>query len=494
MLRKLLALMLLTPTLAWAQYLAVNLDTQLPAQQQVIDHAFSGNSFFIRAYIYENGIPLDMSAWTVLFRYSYGQFDTNGMVTIPGTVYATNRIDFATTNVFALPKNNYYWSISGSDLSGHIKTFGVGTMKVVYDPATSTNLVTMMQQINMNFWSNNVGAQVNSNTINIANLTATFNATPGQVNNALGVLTTNLAAEVLRATNAETVISNIAQTVTGKVDQTDAAYLNSVTGFTYQTSGDTGSVVKTDARNVYVTFPSPQASTGAVTSVNGQEGVVVLTTSDIGEGTNLYYTDGRVSNNPSVVASVKTNQIGSGLLWNGSVLTATNSGGNGTGTTNQDWNAITNKPSNWVGTWQTHNAGDFAQTNDLRLVGISSNQTLYDTNNILSLDWGNRQVTDTSGRIAEGWNNRCLYSSDGYDTVLWENKLLRSLGSTAIDWGSRTLNGTNGSPVLYWGAGITASQVGAVATSTFFFVDNGSTSSEYHVTAGGKTNWFGDAW
>ena len=141
-------------------------------------------------------------------------------------------------------------------------------------------------------------------------------------------------------------------------------------------------------------------------------------------------------------------------------------------------------------------------TNDLRLtnarppnvVGIGSNQTLSDTNGVLSLDWQNRQVNDSSGRLAAGWNNRCLYSSDGYDTILWENKLLRSLGSTAIDWGSRTLNGTNGSPVLYWGDGITASQVGAVATSTFFFVDAGGTSSEYHVTTGGKTNWFGDAW
>ena len=37
-----------------------------------------------------------------------------------------------------------------------------------------------------------------------------------------------------------------------------------------------------------------------VLSVNGYMGVVVLTTSDIAEGTNLYYTDVRVSNNPDV--------------------------------------------------------------------------------------------------------------------------------------------------------------------------------------------------
>lgn len=40
-------------------------------------------------------------------------------------------------------------------------------------------------------------------------------------------------------------------------------------------------------------FPSPPIS--AVTSVNGQTGVVVLTTSDIAEGTNLYFTTARVA-------------------------------------------------------------------------------------------------------------------------------------------------------------------------------------------------------
>ena len=41
----------------------------------------------------------------------------------------------------------------------------------------------------------------------------------------------------------------------------------------------------------------------SVTSVNGQQGVVVLTTSNIAEGTNLYYTDARVALAPAVVAN-----------------------------------------------------------------------------------------------------------------------------------------------------------------------------------------------
>ena len=41
----------------------------------------------------------------------------------------------------------------------------------------------------------------------------------------------------------------------------------------------------------------------SVTSVNGQQGVVVLTTSDIAEGSNLYYTDARVALAPAVAAN-----------------------------------------------------------------------------------------------------------------------------------------------------------------------------------------------
>jgi hypothetical protein len=43
--------------------------------------------------------------------------------------------------------------------------------------------------------------------------------------------------------------------------------------------------------------------TNAVTLVNGQSGVVTLTTTNINEGTNLYYTETRVSNNSTVLAN-----------------------------------------------------------------------------------------------------------------------------------------------------------------------------------------------
>jgi len=46
-----------------------------------------------------------------------------------------------------------------------------------------------------------------------------------------------------------------------------------------------------------------QDGTDAVTSVNGQVGAVVLDTDDVGEGSNLYFTDGRVAASPAVVAN-----------------------------------------------------------------------------------------------------------------------------------------------------------------------------------------------
>ena len=58
-----------------------------------------------------------------------------------------------------------------------------------------------------------------------------------------------------------------------------------------------------------ITVSNLLASAGAVDSVNGQTGVVVLDTDDIGEGTtNLYFTDARVAANSAVTAN--TSKVG----------------------------------------------------------------------------------------------------------------------------------------------------------------------------------------
>ena len=150
-----------------AQYYTLALDTQNPSEEQVIERTFTGNTPYLRADIYESGVAFDLTGWAMTFRYSYGQYDTNGMVTINGTV-SSNRVSFVgATNIYFQAYDRYYFSISGTDLSGHTKTFGTGRMIQYYDPATSTNLVTLMEQVNISWLTNFVGAQVESNRVNI---------------------------------------------------------------------------------------------------------------------------------------------------------------------------------------------------------------------------------------------------------------------------------------------------------------------------------------
>ena len=77
-------------------------------------------------------------------------------------------------------------------------------------------------------------------------------------------------------------------------------------------------VTLTDGGNVTITGTYPDFTlsspdvTGAVTSVNGAVGVVVLDTADVAEDTNLYYTEARVSANTDVAANTAKIGITSG--------------------------------------------------------------------------------------------------------------------------------------------------------------------------------------
>ncbi len=146
---------------ARAQYYTLIADTQTPAKQHVIDRVFSGNTPYLRVELYEKGTALDVSTWAFTFRYFYDRFDTNGAVTIPGVVTSSNVVSFlGSTNIFFEAYDAYYFSISGVSPAGYTKTFATGRMIQDYDPATGTNLPTMMGQINMDWWSNNVGVLV----------------------------------------------------------------------------------------------------------------------------------------------------------------------------------------------------------------------------------------------------------------------------------------------------------------------------------------------
>lgn len=236
-----------------AQYYTINLDTQDPSDQPVIDRMFSGNNTYLRAFIFESGEAVDLSPWAITFRYSYGQFSTQGMVTVNGVV-SSNRVDFlGATNVYARPYDNYYWSIAGTHESGYTKTFGTGTLKVYYDPATSTNLFAMMEQVNISWLTNFVGAQVESNRLRIAVFetskvdVVTFNAT-------------NTGFEVRIASN------EVFRTTTQPA--TNAALQTQITeNLTNQTTTNTG----------FQTLHDAQANTNAAFEPRIQEGETAYT-------------------------------------------------------------------------------------------------------------------------------------------------------------------------------------------------------------------------
>lgn len=94
-------------------------------------------------------------------------------------------------------------------------------------------------------------------------------------------------------------------------------------------------------------------NTDAVSSVNGFTGAVSLTTSDIIEGTNLYYTEGRVSANVNVAANTSARHSAltlgttNGLSLVGQQLSLALSSSSSIGAlSNTDWNTFNNKQPN----------------------------------------------------------------------------------------------------------------------------------------------------
>ncbi len=80
--------------------------------------------------------------------------------------------------------------------------------------------------------------------------------------------------------------------------------------------------IRTDVNKSFINYTNANASmadwyelatsSGNILSVNGQTGTVVLTTTNIAEGTNLYYTEARVTSNASVTANTAHRNITAG--------------------------------------------------------------------------------------------------------------------------------------------------------------------------------------
>jgi len=118
------------------------------------------------------------------------------------------------------------------------------------------------------------------------------------------------------------------------------------------------------------------------------------------------------------------------------------------------------------------------------------------TNNVV--DTSNYSLYDSNNKISLNWNERRIYSSDEAKSVAAEDRILHdSNNATSLDWENRTLNypnnniavdyNTNGSVLI---SGNTVSITGSVVSmSGDFNITNPNTSSEASgsISAGGST-------
>lgn len=223
-------------TSAMAQYYTVDLDSQQPEVRHHIPSHYEGNTPYLRARFYANNVGLDLSSsWSMSFWYSEDE-DTATGVQIPGTWVSTNVSLFrGETNVFE-ESGRYYFAISGIHNDGYTKTFGRGTLELLYEPSTDTNLQALLRAVNIDWWTNNVGQLVESNRVAISRIEtqkvdlAVFTATnllyEARFTNIEGRVT---AAEAdIDALEAQTSTWN---TVTQKLDEADfQSHTNAIWG------------------------------------------------------------------------------------------------------------------------------------------------------------------------------------------------------------------------------------------------------------------------
>ena len=162
-----------------------------------------------------------------------------------------------------------------------------------------------------------------------------------------------------------------------------AGYVYKVTGAPTTTNFNFGSGNIALTNGDYVIYNNAGVweksdGTDAVTSVNGQQGVVSLTTSDITEGSNLYYTEGRVSANTDVAAntavrhSVVTLGTANGLSLSTQQLSLGLASTSTTGAlSSTDWNTFNSKQP--AGNYLPLEAGQFNKLTG----GLYMNNNLY---------------------------------------------------------------------------------------------------------------------
>ena len=229
-----------------------------------------------------------------------------------------------------------------------------------------------------------VDTGVNANAANISTNTSNISTNTGDISTNTSAIALNTAKETYPSADAAKV-ANI--TVTQAVDldtiESNVATNNSKVSFDSTSSSKLSGI-------------EAGAQVNDVASVNGQTGSVTLTSSDVNEGTNLYYTDSRVASNSAVAANTSktgiTDQQASAINANTSKV----------GITTQQSDAIV---ANTAKTGITSQQATDITTNNAK-VGITTSQATAITTNTAKVSFPEAPNDgDSYVRKNEGWES-----------------------------------------------------------------------------------------
>ena len=201
-----------------------------------------------------------------------------------------------------------------------------------------------------------VDSGVNTNAANISTNTSNISANTSDISTNTSAIALNTAKDTYPSADAAKV-ANISVTQAVDLDtlESNVATNNSKVSFDSTSSSKLSGI-------------EAGAQVNDVTSVNGQTGSVTLTSSNVNEGTNLYYTDSRVASNSAVAANTAktgiTDQQASAINANTSKV----------GITTQQADAIVANTAKI----------SFDSNSSTKLSGIEANADVTDSTNVTS--------------------------------------------------------------------------------------------------------------
>jgi len=212
-----------------------------------------------------------------------------------------------------------------------------------------------------------VDSGVNTNAANISTNTSNISTNTSDISTNTSAIALNTAKNSYPSADAAKVANiNVTQAVDLDTLESNVATNNSKVSFDSASSSKLAGI-------------EANAQVNDVTSVNGQTGSVTLTSSNVNEGTNLYYTDSRVASNSAVAANTSktgiTDQQASAINANTSKV----------GITTQQADAIVANTAKI----------SFDSDSSTKLSGIEANADVTDSTNVTSSLVAATSISDT---------------------------------------------------------------------------------------------------